>query len=132
MRIVVDSSALIANAHTEPERNAFVDRIATASEAVCSAVTLYEPGVVLIRNKLEGRADHAERLVGTPGIRVLPFAREQVDLALEAHRRYGKGLGTRPHLNFGDCISHALARSLSAPLLFKGDDFAATDVQPFG
>ncbi len=46
-------------------------------------------------------------------------------------RRFGKGRGAHPAvLNFGDLFAYALARSRAAPLLFKGDDFGATDVEP--
>jgi ribonuclease VapC len=59
------------------------------------------------------------------------MARERAELhvhwALEGWRRYGKGRH-RAGLNLGDCFSYGLAKVLNAPLLFKGDDFAATDV----
>lgn len=129
LRIVVDSSALIAIADNESDRDTFVIRIEDADEVLCSAVTLYETGVVLIYKKIEARGDHVTALVETLGLQVVPFAGEQVTIALDAYRRYGKGLGHRPHLNFGDCISYALAKSLDLPLLFKGNDFAATDIK---
>ena len=50
-------------------------------------------------------------------------------MALEGWRRYGKGCHPAA-LNFGDCFSYGLARSLQVPVLFKGDDFAATDLEP--
>ncbi len=49
--------------------------------------------------------------------------------AYEAFRRYGKGIDPKARLNFCDCAVYALAKAMQAPLLFKGDDFAATDVQ---
>jgi ribonuclease VapC len=130
VKIVVDSSALVAIAVNEPEREPFVRTITDATEALCSAVTLYETGIVLIRKKLEAHSGHALSLVRALGLRVIPFTGEQAALALDAYRRFGKGLGRRPFLNLGDCVAYALARSLDAPLLFKGDDFHATDVQP--
>jgi ribonuclease VapC len=62
---------------------------------------------------------------------MVPFTDAHLGSALDAYSRYGKGLGRRPHLNFGDCVSYALAKTLDAPLLFKGNDFAATDVTVF-
>lgn len=50
------------------------------------------------------------------------------DLAFQAYRRFGKGTGHPAALNYGDCFSYVLARSLNAPLLFKGNDFIHTDV----
>lgn len=56
------------------------------------------------------------------------FDTSQCDAALDAFERFGKGLGTAAKLNLGDCASYALAKSLSVPLLFKGDDFKHTDL----
>jgi ribonuclease VapC len=50
-------------------------------------------------------------------------------IAREAHLKYGKGMGHPAQLNFGDCFSYALAKSLDAPLLYKGGDFAKTDIK---
>ncbi len=48
--------------------------------------------------------------------------------ARRAHRRYGRGSGHLARLNFGDCVSYALARVTGEKLLFKGEAFALTDV----
>lgn len=112
----------------EPERGAFIARIETSDDVHCSAVTLYETGVVLIQKKIEARVGHAADLAERLGSTIVPFNAEQAKFALDAYRRYGKGLGRRPFLNFGDCVSYALAKSLDAPLLYKGDDFSATDL----
>lgn len=50
------------------------------------------------------------------------------DPAFQAHRRFGKGTGHPAALNYGDCFSYAMARSLNTPLLFKGNDFIHTDL----
>lgn len=62
------------------------------------------------------------------GIQVVPFTETQARLAREAFRRYGKGYHPAG-LNFGDCMSYAVAVDLGEPLLFKGTDFAQTDVE---
>jgi ribonuclease VapC len=62
-------------------------------------------------------------------IEVAFFDHVQADMAIAAFGRYGKGLHPQARLNFGDCAAFALAKSLDAPLLFKGDDFAFTDIQ---
>ena len=59
---------------------------------------------------------------------VRPFDERQARLAHEAFRKFGKGVHSKARLNMGDCASYALARSLNAPLLFKGDDFPHTDI----
>ncbi len=50
------------------------------------------------------------------------------EIAREAFRRYGKGQGHPARLNFGDCFAYALAKATGEPLLFKGGDFAETDI----
>jgi len=59
----------------------------------------------------------------------VPFTANQAMLAREAHRRYGKGRH-KAGLNLGDCFAYALAKERGQALLFKGDDFAATDIEP--
>jgi ribonuclease VapC len=61
---------------------------------------------------------------------VISFTLEQARLAFDAFKRFGKGRGTKASLNFGDCFAYALAKELQAPLLYKGNDFAHTDLQP--
>jgi ribonuclease VapC len=62
------------------------------------------------------------------GIEVISFTPEQARLAFEAFKRFGKGRGAKASLNYGDCFAYALAKELGAPLLFKGNDFAQTDL----
>ncbi len=69
-----------------------------------------------------------DRVVGNLGIDVVAFEAAHVHAAREAFRRYGKGRH-RAALNFGDCCAYALAKSLNWPLLFKGNDFALTDLK---
>ena len=59
-----------------------------------------------------------------------PFDQRQSDLASAAYARYGRGTGHPARLNLADCAAYALATSLGAALLYKGDDFALTDVRP--
>jgi ribonuclease VapC len=94
-------------------------------------VTLYETAVVLIRKKIGADPRHAIVLAEKLGVQVVPFIDAHLAGALDAYNRYGKGLGRRPHLNFGDCVSYALAKALDAPLLYKGEDFAATDIAAY-
>jgi ribonuclease VapC len=68
-----------------------------------------------------------EQLLLNLRVEVVPFDQQQLHWALTGWRRYGKGRH-RAGLNLGDCFSYGLAQALKAPLLFKGNDFAATDV----
>ena len=70
-----------------------------------------------------------EDLLSLIGAEIVPHDGELARLAVEAFKRYGKGINPQARLNFCDCAAYALARSLDAPLLFKGDDFAATDIR---
>ena len=62
------------------------------------------------------------------GVEVVPFTAEQARIAFDAFKRFGKGRGAQAALNYGDCFAYALAKELGAPLLFKGGDFAQTDI----
>lgn len=83
----------------------------------------------LVAARRRGLADAAEtdQLLVMLNIDTVPFDTAQLAIAQDAYRRYSGG---RHGLNFGDCFSYALAKSLHAPLLFKGQDFARTDVRP--
>ncbi len=74
-------------------------------------------------------ASRLELALAALRVEVMPFDQHQLHWALEGWRRFGKGRHPAG-LNLGDCFSYGLARALNAPLLFKGDDFAATDVAP--
>jgi ribonuclease VapC len=78
----------------------------------------------------EGGAARFERILASLGIEVVPVTAEQARLALEAFKRFGKGRGAPASLNYGDCFVYALAKALGAPVLFKGNDFSQTDIEP--
>jgi ribonuclease VapC len=69
-------------------------------------------------------------LIRAAGITIEPVTEVQARLARDAYRDFGRGSGHPARLNFGDCFSYALARDTGDPLLFKGDDFSRTDIQP--
>jgi len=69
-------------------------------------------------------------LIKRARIVVVPFDEPMAEAAFEAFKRYGKGRGHRAQLNIIDCAAYALATTRDLPLLFKGNDFAATDVRP--
>jgi ribonuclease VapC len=94
-----------------------------------SAVNAHESASVLrIRH---GRAAVARlwETLADNDIEIYPFDEAQVRAAAAAFDRYGKGINPKARLNLSDCAAYALAKTLNAPLLFKGDDFAETDVQ---
>lgn len=125
--IVVDSSALVAIAQREPEREAALSALDRADVGYISPINYVETGVVVIaRGLLLDRGEVDDWLAGM-GVEV----REDLELsapALEAYLRFGKGLDPAG-LNLADCFAYALAKTLDAPLLYKGDDFSQTDIR---
>jgi ribonuclease VapC len=125
--IVVDSSALIAILTREPEHQTFLEMLDRMERRLLSAVTYYETGIVMRMRVGPGGIDDLDDLIQGLSAEIVPFDQEQAAAALAAYSRYGKGIDPA-RLNLGDCASYALAKTLGAPLLFKGEDFAATDV----
>ncbi len=127
--IVIDTSALVAILNHEPERTAFFQAIIAADRCLVSAVTYQEAGHVLFaRHGVNGLYD-LEDFLALIKAEIIPHDMHLAALALEAFRRYGKGIDPKARLNFCDCAVYALAKAMQAPPLFKGDDFTATDVQ---
>lgn len=126
--IVVDTSAIIAILYREPEQDALIQVLAR-NRASISAGSLIETRRV-VGSRTPGLRSALDRLIVRSEIAVAPVDSAQVDLADEGNARFGKGRGSPPAvLNFGDLFAYALARQLDAPLLYKGDDFALTDVR---
>lgn len=126
--IVVDSSALVAILRDEPERRGFIDIIVDHGDPRLSAATYLETSMVMELRLGDRGAREVDTLIEDVGIEIMPFDRAQAITARTAFRRYGKGIH-RAALNFGDCFVYALAKTLDAPLLFKGNDFALTDIK---
>lgn len=126
---VVDSSALIAILFEEPEKQAFENIIAGADRCVMSAVNAHETATVLRLRHGKAAVEKFWQLLTDSEIEVVPFDEAQVRLAAVAYDRYGKGIDPKARLNLSDCASYALAKTMNAPLLFKGDDFTHTDLQ---
>ena len=125
--MVIDSSALVAMLTDEPEAARYEQAIEQDNVRLISSATMLETSIVI-----EARlADHGGReldlLVHRARIAIIPFDEEQLVLARDAFRRYGRGRHAAA-LNFGDCFSYALSIARGEPLLFKGNDFAHTDV----
>jgi ribonuclease VapC len=127
--IAVDTSAIIAILFAEPESEAFRHRISL--EPVClSAVSLQEASMV-VAGRLRDEAAWLEldELVRDTPLAIIAHDRELADISRLAFLRFGKGRHPA-RLNCGDCASYALARKYNIPLLFKGTDFARTDIVP--
>jgi ribonuclease VapC len=96
---------------------------------VLSAVNAHEMATVLrVRHGLQAGARLWQLLTGSE-IEIVQFDETQVRAAAVAFDRYGKGIHATARLNLSDCAAYALAATMNAPLLFKGDDFKVTDVR---
>ena len=127
--MIVDTSVLIAILKEEPESGDFLQRMARAESLEMSAATYLETGIVADRNKNALLSRRVDEIIEAFAITVVPVTEAQARRARAAYRQYGKGSGHSAGLNFGDCFSYALAIEHAKPLLFKGQDFGATDVR---
>lgn len=127
--IVVDSSAIIAIIRAEPEHAGMLAVLNQSDSSVCSMVAFVESFMVSTRRNEDAPVELHVELLEDLGIKTVALDQEQAVLAAQAFTRFGKGRHPAK-LNLGDCFSYALAKSLNAPLLFKGDDFHRTDIVP--
>jgi ribonuclease VapC len=125
--MVLDTSALLAILFLEPEADRFADLIASDPRRLLSAASMQETAIVVEARKGPSAGRELDLLIHRARIDVVAFEESQLELARQAWRRFGKG-NHRANLNFGDCFAYALSRSSGEPLLFKGGDFAQTDV----
>lgn len=125
--MVIDSSAFVATLLGEPEEEAFIEAITADRNRLASAATILETSMVLLARRGEPGLAQFRAFHARAAIRIAGFEPEHIDLAVDAFRRFGKGRHPAG-LNFGDCLSYALAKATGEPLLFKGDDFVHTDV----
>lgn len=129
-RVVVDTSALVAVLLGEPEREAF-HRTLLANEPVMSAVSVAEAWMVAQGRLGAGAVAEVDGFVADYRVEVVPVTADDLATVRQGILDYGKGRGAEPAvLNFGDVFAYAIAKRLGVPLLFKGDDFARTDVTP--
>ena len=125
--MIIDSSALLAVVKVEPEEPAFLRAILLAPAAKMSVASYIECAMRLDGDLAEGRDERLDRVIAETGIVIVPVTVEQGQSARDAFNRFGKGRHPAK-LNFGDCLSYALAATSGEPLLFKGNDFTQTDV----
>jgi ribonuclease VapC len=127
--MVLDTSALAAVLFDEPERDEFVRKIVAAPRRLISSATLVESSIVVESRRGEAAGRELDLFLHRAKVRTVAVDEEQAEVARAAWRRYGRGRHPAG-LNFGDLFAYALARTSAEQLLFKGDDFAMTDVQP--
>jgi ribonuclease VapC len=125
--MIVDTSAVLAILFAEPEAQRIADAIEDNPICRFPATCFLEATMTLLgRNGEDGLRD-LDLFLAHSRMEIAPLTESQARLAREAFKRFGKGRHPAK-LNFGDCISYALARETGEELLFKGTDFALTDI----
>ena len=127
--MIIDTSAIVAILFMEHDGEYYENKIVDARTRRISVASLLEATMVV-----EGRGGISsgyglDAYLSKAEIETVPVTREQTEDARQAWRKYGKG-NHPAALNFGDCFSYALAKTTGEPLLFKGNDFAQTDIDP--
>ena len=125
--MIVDSSAVLAVLNREPDAGRYEAGMLTASSCWMSAANMLEVTMVVESRGGLAAGVEMDRFLERLGVEVVPVALEQLASARYAWRRFGRG-NHPAALNFGDCFAYALAEVSREPLLFKGDDFARTDI----
>ena len=126
--MILDTSALVAILFEEPEAVTFATLILQAEVCRLSVANHLELSMVLERQAKPEAARQAEAFLRAASVILEPVTLHQGVLARQAYYDYGRGRH-RAQLNFGDCFAYALAKEKGEPLLFKGNDFARTDVR---
>ncbi len=129
--IFVDASAIVAMLTEEDEGDALAVTLSRYSERSTSALAIVEVALALTRKKdleIETARAIVTRFLQVSRIDVTPLDETHGAAALDAFDRFGKGRHLA-RLNLGDCFAYACARTGGGRLLFKGDDFAKTDIE---
>ena len=125
--MIVDTSAVLAVLFDEPDAERYVRALAGASRCRMSVVSFLEAAIVLESRAGAAAGPDLDLLLERAPIELEPVTLEHAQAARRAWRRFGRG-NHLAALNFGDCFAYALAEATREPLLFKGQDFALTDI----
>jgi ribonuclease VapC len=127
--MVLDTSAIIATIGNEEDSSRYRAAMLGTETLLISSIAALETRIVLFARLGPDAVGLFDELLEKAGIVVVSFDDGMARAAFDAFRRFGKGQGHPAQLNIVDCAVYALAKSRSQPLLFKGDDFARTDIQ---
>lgn len=126
--MIVDTSALVAVTFREPGYQDLITKLADAPSAGIGTPTITETGLVLASRLGRDSRDLLVRLLDEFSIEEIPFGGQHWREAVDAYLRFGKGRH-KARLNFGDCLTYAVARLANEPLLYVGEDFRQTDLE---
>ena len=125
--LILDSSAILAILLDEPGSARILDRISSAQSIGVGAPTFVETAIVLSAKLGRDSRSQVREFLREAEAEVIPMGTEHMDAAVEAFLRYGKGRHAAA-LNFGDCLSYAMAAVAGLPLMYAGNDFLKTDI----
>lgn len=127
--MILDSSAIVALFLKEPGHEVLRGKVGAATFIGIGAPTLVETSWVLSARLNRDMRGSLARFMEETGAIVIPFTEGHYGMAVSAWLKYGQGRHPAA-LNFGDCLAYATAKAADMPLLFVGDDFPQTDLQP--
>jgi ribonuclease VapC len=127
--IVVDSSVVVAILRREADAPTWIELLDRTSKALISVVSFVETNMVICGRRRDPDPHELASLLKALRVEIAPVTPKQGETAVAAFLRYGMGRH-RASLNLADCFSYALAKVQKAPLLYKGNDFAMTDLTP--
>lgn len=125
--MIIDTSAIVAILFSEDDAQLYAEAISRADSCRLSAATFVETAIVVESQTRNNGSRQLDALVRRAGISIESVTEEQAHIARQAFLDFGKGRHPAG-LNYGDCFSYALSKAMREPLLFKGKDFAKTDV----
>lgn len=126
--MVIDTSALVAMLSNEPEAEQFETAVEADLVRLMSTASYLETAIVIEARFGEPGGRELDLWLHRAAVDLVAVDADQAGTARVAYRLFGKGRD-RAGLNYGDCFSYALAKVSGQPLLFKGDDFARTDIR---
>jgi ribonuclease VapC len=125
--MIIDTSAIVAILFNEDDAQIYAEAISRADSCRVSAATFVETAIVVESQTKNNGSRQLDAFIRRAGITIEPVTEEQAHIARQAFTDFGKGRHPAG-LNYGDCFSYALSKAMSEPLLFKGKDFAKTDL----
>jgi ribonuclease VapC len=125
--VIVDTSAIIAVLFNEDDAATYAEAITRADSCRMSAATFVETAIVVEAQTRNNGGRQLDAFIRRASIGIESVTEEQAYMARQAFIDFGKGRH-RAGLNYGDCFAYALAKTTGEPLLFKGRDFAQTDL----
>ena len=126
--MIADTSAIVAIFFQESGYEALLQKLAQAHDVGVGAPTLVECGIVLSARLGRDARGMLSRFLEETHVFTIPFTEVHYSTAVTAWQKFGKGRHPAA-LNFGDCLTYAIAKLAGRPLLCVGDDFSQTDLE---